>query len=102
MGGDDSAAEVFAAIGAPAAVRAQMQEKEHHEVWPENWPAVQVFCAMQTQWRIGMGPPTGLDYSALPSVMDLLEIEDRSEAFRGMRVMEIEALEIFRKRHART
>lgn len=51
---------------------------------------------MTTQWRIGMNGATGLDYSALPAVMDMLglEGEDRSQAFRDVRVMEREALAV--------
>lgn len=51
---------------------------------------------MTTQWRIGMNGATGLDYSSLPAVMDMLglEGEDRSQAFRDVRVMEREALAV--------
>ena len=38
------------------------------ELYPENILPMQVFFAMQTQWRIGMGGATGLDYTALPVV----------------------------------
>jgi hypothetical protein len=40
------------------------------EVWPENWPAFALFCSMQTQWRVGMGGATGIDYSALYPLLD--------------------------------
>ncbi|MFA9950834.1 DUF1799 domain-containing protein [Dentiradicibacter hellwigii] len=42
------------------------------ELWPENALPMQVFMAMQTQWRIGMGGATGLDYSALRSLRIVL------------------------------
>lgn len=51
---------------------------------------------MTTQWRSGMSGPTGLDYSALPAVMDLIGLEgdERTLAFRDVRVMEREALAV--------
>lgn len=70
------------------------------DVWPENWVALELFAALQTQWRIGMGGPTGLDYAALPAVMDLQHIAapERPEVFESLRVMEAEALRVFAER----
>lgn len=39
-------------------------------MWPENWPAVQIFLRVSTQWMVGMNGPTGLFY---PSVYPLLD-----------------------------
>jgi hypothetical protein len=39
-----------------------------------------------------MGGATGLDYSVLPAVMDLVGIEDRTEVFAMIRIMEQAAL----------
>lgn len=62
------------------------------DVWPENMPVLRLFDAMRTQWRVGYSGAYGMDYSALPAVMDLLNINDRQWAFEGFRVMEDEAL----------
>jgi hypothetical protein len=64
-------------------------------VWPENWPALTVFDAMSTQWRMGPAGPTGLDYGPLPWVMDTRGIpkKDRASVFDDVRVMELAALE---------
>ncbi|WP_404462902.1 DUF1799 domain-containing protein [Vreelandella aquamarina] len=39
------------------------------EVWEEHWPALELFLAMRTQWRVvaGMGGAhhQGIDYTAL-------------------------------------
>lgn len=39
------------------------------DVWPEHWHAVQIFLAMETQWRVAAGMAglvwLGLDYSAI-------------------------------------
>jgi hypothetical protein len=69
------------------------------EVWPENWLTVQAFIAMATQWRWtgGMEPRRcGLDYGALPMVYEGLEIrrKDRPTVFQGLRMMEVEALDV--------
>ncbi len=64
-------------------------------VWPDNWTAVQLFCALSTQWRLGPGGQlVGLDYGAIPATLELLGVERAqwSEAFHGVRVMEAEAI----------
>lgn len=64
------------------------------EVWPDNEAALDVFAAMQTQWRVGFAGATGLDYSALPAVLALCEIppEQHPDTFDCLRIMEAEAL----------
>ena len=44
--------------------------QEEVEVWPENWPAVDLFCAMRGQWREGLSGPRGLDYGVLFQLLD--------------------------------
>ena len=58
---------------------------------------MQLFVAMGTQWRVGMGGPTGLDYAVVPTVMDLHEVPPsrRRRLFDDLRVMESEALRVF-------
>lgn len=64
------------------------------EVWPDNLPAVNLFISMSTQWRVGMGGATGLDYAALPAVMAMLCIEEseRPQVFEDLRIMESAAI----------
>lgn len=66
------------------------------EIWPDNLEAFNLFVAMQTQWRIGMNGATGIDYSALPTVMDLYPVpqERRRALFEDIRLMEREALKV--------
>lgn len=54
---------------------------------------------MATQWRLGYGGPTGLDYSALPEVWRRTKTpsEDRDDVFDALRVLEDAALEQMRK-----
>ena len=75
-------------------------EPEEFEVWPECLESVDLFMAMKTQWHFGGlgGRAPGLDYQALNAAMDMMGIEDRTQAFRDIRVMEREALKIWAQR----
>jgi len=55
---------------------------------------------MMTQWRFGAAGPTGLDYTALPIVMDMRQVEKTawSEIFDDVRIMERAALKAMRGR----
>jgi hypothetical protein len=64
------------------------------EVWPDIWPAFQVFQAMGTQWRMGTGGVSGLDYNCLPWLMSLNGVDDEASAFNDIRVMESAALRV--------
>lgn len=67
------------------------------EVWEEHWPALDVFLACRTQWRIiaGMGGTQhqGLDYAALEVVMRMKRAEDPSEMLEQIQHLEAGALE---------
>lgn len=63
------------------------------EVWPENWPALNIFCQLQTQWNTsGMGGRTGLRYEALYPLLDRLDPDDWEPTFSDVRTMEAAAL----------
>lgn len=64
------------------------------EVWPDNVEIVDVFAHLYTQWRIGARGPIGLDYTAIPAVLQLLQIpaNRHAEVFAGIRIMENTAL----------
>lgn len=67
-------------------------------MWPENWPIVELWMRVQTQWRSSGFGPTGLDYGAVDVVMRRLRIDDPDgELFEGLQVMEIEALKVLRE-----
>ncbi|WP_419186872.1 DUF1799 domain-containing protein [Pseudomonas putida] len=69
-------------------------ETEDVEVWPDAWPVFCLFEALGTQWRLGPGGPSGLDYTAIPGTAKIIGLKYRelSEAFNDLRVMENEAL----------
>lgn len=65
------------------------------ELWATNAKSFSVFEAMGTQWRMGMAGATGLDYQALPVVLEMAGLKkrkDRTAIFADLRVMEREAL----------
>lgn len=71
-------------------------EEEEVEVWPDAWPAFRLFDAMGTQWRLGQGGASGLDYTAIPATAEMLGIKrrDLTDIFPDLRVMEVEALAV--------
>lgn len=87
---DVEIAEAFAS-------RARPEEEHACEIWPENWPALEAFLSLSTQWRASprTGAALGLDYAAAESVMRLLEVKDRRAVFEDLRVMERAALRVF-------
>ena len=69
------------------------------EVWPENWEIFLLFRRLATQWRVGMGGPTGLEYGVAYRLLDDLAGGDREEWYRlldDLRVLEQAALEAMR------
>ncbi len=81
----------------------QEQEAVAFEVWPENWPALELFLALQTQWRhAGMaGLPTGLDYAAIEPALRLMGMAPSPQLFADLRVMEDAALVALHERWRR-
>lgn len=63
-------------------------------MWPDNATTVEVFARLGTQWRIGARGPIGLDYTAIPVVLHLLQVaaDQHAEVFAGIRIMEHAAL----------
>ncbi len=55
---------------------------------------------MQTQWRVGMSGPTGLDYNTLFTFMTLMQVdyERHVELLEDIRTMEIAALNAIHKK----
>ncbi|NIE72994.1 hypothetical protein F3J45_00750 [Pantoea sp. Ap-967] len=71
-------------------------DEEEVEVWPDAWTAFRLFDALGTQWRVGQGGASGLDYTAIPATASMLGIKrrDLTDIFPDLRVMEVEALAV--------
>jgi hypothetical protein len=67
------------------------------EIWPSNTDAVQVFIAMQTQWRTGFAGRTGLDYGVLPQVLGWLQVPqaEHAQLWLDVQAMELAALKVW-------
>jgi hypothetical protein len=78
---------------------AKHQSAGEVEIWPENWAAFRLFVSMSTQWRAGMGGPTGLCYEALYPLLDRTASshEEWEELFDDVRLMEREALSVMQE-----
>jgi hypothetical protein len=70
------------------------------EIWPENERAIALFSSVSTQWRVGMGGPTGIDYNVIFSRLDRMHLTDPEyeQMFDDIRVIESEALAILNKK----
>lgn len=69
------------------------------DLWEENVLALTVFQAMNTQWNHGFNGPIGMNYTALPVVFELLNIEEdaRPDTFTKLQIAESAALDVIRK-----
>lgn len=91
------------------ALRARIEAEEGRDdvlgVWPEHWHAFLVFMAMADQWRVvvreGRLMRLGLDYAALPVVLDAhrrlpRRLRQRPRALlQQLRVLTVAAREAF-------
>lgn len=72
------------------------------ELWPENLPVFEVFCALGTQWRVLSGlngtSYQGLDYPSAIALLRERRIKDRWTALEDLRVMEGAATPILNER----
>lgn len=82
------------------ALGASSIELSNFGVWPGNWPTVEAFLAVGTQWRTtpiggGFAPLSvlwvGLDYTAVRTSLDAEGINVTPELWRGLRAMEYAA-----------
>jgi len=61
-------------------------------VWEENWPAVEMFLRVQTQWRTTMNGLLGLDYGAVAWLFKMYAVEDQRALLEDLQVMEAAAM----------
>ncbi|WP_235511572.1 DUF1799 domain-containing protein [Acidovorax sp. Root568] len=76
---------------------AAISQEVEIEVWPENWPAFDLFQRLRTQWFVGFGGPTGLRYEAVYPSLDRMGLSTTEWGlmFADLQVMEAAALEQF-------
>ena len=90
MGGGSDLSEAADRMGLPAELLQESEGYKAVEIYPDNSATVSVFCDMATQWRVGPAGLTGMDYKALPVVLNMRGIkrDGREDLFDGLRVME--------------
>jgi ABC-type thiamine transport system substrate-binding protein len=67
-------------------------------VWEENWPVVEMFLRVQTQWRTTMNGILGLDYGALAWLFKMYAVEDPRSLLEDLQVMEAAAMAVINGR----
>lgn len=72
-------------------------------VLEESWPALEIFLRCQSQWRYTMSGITGMDYTAVISVIELScrKKRRRESLFRDVCLIEQGALKTFSKKRER-
>ena len=67
-------------------------EWEAPELIPENTEALSFWLEIQTQWRVGMSGPTGLDYPALYLEAERLEVDLSNCLMKKIKALERQTL----------
>ena len=70
-------------------------------LWPENLEAWQHWQAVRTQWRVGVGGATGLDYAGVRAYLDEMQPQDRAFVFRAICACEREVLDVWAQQRER-
>ncbi len=93
---DADVAADFAAMGAKPLFDIPIED-DAFEIWPENWPSLCAWLAVETQWRVQTGSGglwyQGLDYNAVDVVLRRRGFDDA--VFADLQEMEREALATF-------
>ena len=82
----DTALAAFGLVADRPAVPAD----EPFYLWPELAAGFELWTRLQTQWRVGMAGPTGLDYSGVAAVMRMLGLRPKVQRER---LWQIQAME---------
>lgn len=80
------------------------EDGEVCHLWPENLLSWECWHAVQTQWRIGMGGATGLDYAAVLAYLKDgkgLPGKERREVFGLIQLCERETLQVWAEKRER-
>ena len=70
----------------------EQPRSDDFEVWEENWPVLEMFLRVQTQWRTTMSGVLGLDYGAVAWLFMMYEVKDPRALLEDLQVMEAAAM----------
>ena len=60
----------------PYTVQDFIDARDTVDVWDENWDVLHLYRTYDTQWRVGMGGPTGLDMMVFLHELDRKNVPD--------------------------
>ena len=73
-------------------------DPEAFEVWEENWPAIEMFLRIQTQWVFaGMGSIVGLNYQSLEFLFRIYEVKNPVELLEEIQEIERGVLDVLKR-----
>ena len=77
------------------------EEQKSYEILQENWLSLEIFCDIQTQWRMDSGVVYGLDYNAIKWIFELKknEIEKPLEILADLQVLEAKIIETLNEKN---
>ena len=60
------------------------------DLWPDNWPALNLYLKVNSQWRTGFNGPVALDYNVVLHLIDRMRLSDADydDLLGSMRVIE--------------
>ena len=95
--------DVAAKMGLPSDLIADAEGVADQDVYPDVWPALDMLIDMQTQWRVGAAGATGMDYTALETLMRVKRVKaaERAELLGDVRRMETAVLELWREQRGK-
>lgn len=72
-------------------------------LWPDNVLAWRCWQGVQTQWRVGMGGATGLDYAGVRAFLDEQQLagDERRDVFAGIQACERATLDVWAEQRER-
>jgi hypothetical protein len=85
------------------AARKPQDDAEICEVWEENWPVVELFMGLGTQWAVlagfGASMHMGLPSTAIEAELRMRRVKNRAQVLDDLRAMERAALPILNQKN---
>jgi hypothetical protein len=82
--------EALAAFGLFAEQPAAARDDPAFYLWPQHAAAFGLFADLRTQWRVGMGGATGLDYTAVIAHLRIVGVPRNELPLRYAEIRELE------------
>lgn len=83
------------------AAREKSERARHYVVHEDNWPVVELFLHLDTQWRMDDGRPNGLDLVAAQAAARALGLRWNRDTLGALKTMEAAALAAWADKYPR-